>query len=303
MKRKIKPPRQFRTISELYSWFNTPGPYHPLISVLNLADITVDNSGMALAYDFYQISLKKNFEGKLRYGQRYYDFDKGVMTFLAPQQVMILDEDSPRCPEGYSLLVHPDFFRGYPLAEKIKEYGFFSYAVHEALHLSDQEEQMIIQMMQLMGTELSKPIDRFTQDVVVSYVELLLNYCNRFYGRQFITRKPMNDEVLLKLEMLLTEYFKDDITDNEGSIVQYLAAQLNLSPNYLNDLLKSLTGQTTQQHIQQKLIDRAKDILSNTSLSVSEVAYKLGFKYPQSFNRLFKSKTNQSPLAYRQSIN
>ena len=202
------------------------------------------------------------------------------------------------------LVFHPDFLHGYPLAKKIKDYGFFSYAVNEALHLSDKEEQMITGVMQNLKDEIAAMIDNYTQDVVVSHLELLLNYSNRFYNRQFITRKKVSNDLLTKFEELLTAYFKQETEANDGlPTVQYISDKLFVSPNYLNDMLKSLTGQTTQQLIHNQVIEKAKELLSTTNLSVSEIAYQLGFEYPQSFNKLFKNKTKITPLEFRQSFN
>lgn len=203
--------------------------------------------------------------------------------------------------KGIWLVVHPDFLRSYPLGKKIKEYGFFSYAVHEALHLSDKEEVMINSLMTTIEQEYYSPIDGFSQDVMVSQIELMLNYCNRFYNRQFITRKNANSDLLVKLEEVLSHYF--DAQQSGLPTVKYVAGQLNVSPHYLSDMLRSTTGQNAQQHIHNTLIEKAKEVLTTTPLSVSEIAYQLGFEYPQSFSKLFKTKTNVSPLEYRRQFN
>ncbi len=202
------------------------------------------------------------------------------------------------------MLIHPDFLWNYPLAKKIKPYGFFSYAANEALHLSDQEKETIISIFKIIDQELKSRLDDFSQDLIISQIELLLNYSNRFYKRQFITRKAANNDLLQKLEAILDGYFDDERALNQGlATVQYISERLNVSPSYLSDLLRSLTGQNTQQHIHIKLIEKAKEKLSTTSLSVSEVAYELGFEHPQSFSKLFKTKTNLSPLEFRRSFN
>lgn len=304
MKKAKRTLHHIHSVSALHSMLSLKKPTHPLVSVIDLSTITtsVQEIEQSLSYGFYSIALKRNFEGKVRYGQQYYDFHEGVMTFIAPQQVIHLEGDSPTKVEGFMLIVHPDFFHSYSLAAKIKEYGFFSYATHEALHLSSAEEEMVLDMMKNIDKEISSPvIDAFTQDLIVSHLELLLNYCNRFYNRQFITRRTANTDILIKLEQLLDQHFKSQ--QPEMPTVQYIASQLNLSPNYLSDMLRVQTGQSTQQHIQNKMIDIAKEKLTTTNLSVSEIAYELGFEYVQSFNRLFKGKTNQSPLEYRQSFN
>ncbi|HWV68169.1 helix-turn-helix transcriptional regulator, partial [Chitinophaga sp.] len=240
--------------------------------------------------------------GKARYGQNYYDFGEGGLVFTAPNQIFESPDDSVH--SGYILLVHPDFFLSYPLAKKIKEYGFFSYAADEALYLSEKEKATIMAIFSIMDEELNSRIDDFSQDVIISQIELLLNYSNRFYKRQFITRKAANRGLLQKLEDVLEDYFNTGKPSLQGiPTVQYLSEQLNISASYLSDMLRSYTGQNTQQHIHNKLIEKAKEKLSTSGLSVSEIAYELGFEHPQSLSRLFKTKTNQSPLAFRQSFN
>ncbi len=217
---------------------------------------------------------------------------------------MGVEDDESRDCSGWSVMFHPDFIRNYPLGQHIKNYGFFSYEVNEALHLSDKENQLMESLIKNMEQEYHSSIDNYSQDVMVSHLELLLNYSNRFYNRQFITRKVASNDLLAKLEVVLTAYFKEDNVQQLGlPTVQYLANELHVSPNYLSDVLRSLTGQNTQQHIHAKLIEKAKEALTTTSLSVSEIAYRLGFEHPQSFSKLFKSKTNISPLEFRNSFN
>jgi AraC-like DNA-binding protein len=303
---KNKPHQVFDSISALHAYLGLKSSSNPLVSVINLADIHTENSGTpgTIIYNFYTIFLKKNFDGKIKYGQQYYDFDNGTMTFYSPKQLITIEDYAPSQLEGWMLAFHPDFIQGYLLARKINEFGFFSYAANEALHCSDKEESIISGIMQNLRAEIDKPIDRFTQDVVISHIELLLNYCNRFYSRQFITRKPASHDMLIRLENLLSEHFNDEKMLVAGvPTVQQIAKQLNVSPHYLGDMLRNITGQTTQQHIHNKLIDKAKELLSTTNLSVSEIAYRLGFEYPQSFNKLFKNKTSFSPLEFRQSFN
>ena len=276
------------------------------MSVINLADVKChfDETIKSVIYNFYSVCIKKDFTGKLKYGQNYYDFDEGVMTFFSPGQVISTDTPDDMAIKGWWLVIHPDFIQSYPLAKGIKEYGYFTYAVNEALHLSDKEEAMMTMLIEQIGQEYRSPIDHYSQDVIVSQIDLLLNYANRFYNRQFITRKSASHDLLTKLETLLSDYFEHEKVQEMGlPTVQYLSEKLNVSPTYLSDLLRKLTGQSTQQHIHNKLIDKAKQILTTTSLSVSEIAYQLGFEYPQSFNKLFKSKTNVSPLEFRQSFN
>lgn len=279
-----------------------------MVSVIRISDIrfTEDIVWEHFSLNFYCISLKRNIAGKIKYGQQYYDYDKGLMTFVAPKQVLSLDApliDDASPPSGYALFFHPDFLYKHPLATTIKNYGFFSYGVNEALHLSEKEEKNIVEIFLKIDEEYQH-IDRHTQDIILSQIDLLLNYSNRFYERQFITRKAINHDVLTKMETLLNEYFNNGETLRNGPpTVESLADQLHLSPHYLSDLLRSLTGQNAQQHIQGKLIEKAKEYLTITNLSVAEIAYQLGFEYPQSFNKLFKKKTNISPLEFRQTFN
>lgn len=306
MKKELNPPYIINSISELHRMLQLPKPAHPLISVIDLSEIKChfDESLKSVVYNFYSICIKKNFTGKLKYGQNYYDFDEGVMTFFSPGQVIATVTTDDMALTGCWLVVHPDLIQHYPTARTIREYGFFTYAVNEALHMSDREEALITSVMQNIDQEYRSVIDSYSQDVIVSHIDLLLNYCNRFYNRQFITRKNASHDLLTKLEELLSDYFNQaNVSDMGLPTVHYLSEQLNVSPPYLSDMLRKLTGQNTQQHIHNKLIEKAKEILSTTSLSVSETAYRLGFEYPQSFNKLFKSKTNLSPLEFRQSFN
>ena len=298
---------KFDSLSDAHRAFNLPKPVHPLISLINGAS----HPGGVIrpmgphVLKFYKISYKPRLSGKLKYGQDYYDFDEGGLLFAAPNQVVGGGSDSETmdCSQ-YTLLIHPDFLRNYPLAKKIKTYGFFSYATNEALHWSDKEKETIISIFKNIEEELNSRIDDFSQDVIISQIELLLNYANRFYKRQFITRKAVSNSLLQKLEETLDEYFNNEKSLSQGiPTVYYLAETLNLSSSYLSDMLRSLTGQNAQQHIHQKLIEKAKEKLSATSLSVSEVAYQLGFEHPQSFSKLFKTKTNLSPLEFRRSFN
>jgi AraC family transcriptional activator of pobA len=277
-----------------------------MIGVFRFEDIV--NSELHLlenfSVNFYVVAIKKNFTGKLKYGQRYYDFDEGVLSFISPNQLLSKIQEDNAPTEGISLMFHPDFIAAYPLAKKIKTYGFFSYELSEALHLSEQEEAIVESILKSIETEYQSHIDAFSQEVMITQIELLLHYCNRFYNRQFITRKVANDDILIRLENLLAGYFNDDTILKSGlPTVQSISEQLNVSPNYLSDMLRSITGQTTQQHIHNKLIEKSKELLTTTSLSVSEIAYQLGFEYPQSFNKLFKNKTALSPSEFRQSFN
>lgn len=303
-----KPVHRIKTISEYHQVMGLPKPEHPLISVINMESVkhSPGNEPATLVFDFYSIALKRNCNAKFRYGQQQYDFDEGVMFFIAPNQVFGIEpgNDETLKPSGWMLLIHPDFLWNTPLAKIIKQYEYFDYSVHEALFLSEKEEATIINIIQNIQQEYHSNIDKFSQDIIISQVEVLLNYSERFYERQFITRKITNHKILNRLEDIFTDYFSNDDLMNKGlPTVQYVANALNVSPNYLSGLLKVLTGQSTQQHIHNKLIEKAKEKLSTTDLSVSEIAYELGFEHSQSFSKLFKSKTNFSPLGFRQSFN
>lgn len=301
-------PHRIKTISQYHQVMKLPKPEHPLISVINMESIerSPGNTPISLVFDFYSISLKRNFNAKIKYGQQEYDFDEGIMFFISPGQVfgIELGKDEELKHSGWLLLIHPDFLWNTPLAKTIKQYEYFDYSVNEALFLSEKEEVTIISMIQNIQQEYHSNIDKFSQDVIIAQLELLLTYADRFYHRQFITRKISNHKILDRLEEILMEYFNSDTLVKKGlPTVQYIAGALNVSPNYLSGLLKTLTGQSTQQHIHDKLIDKAKEKLSTTGLSVSEIAYELGFEHSQSFSKLFKSKTSLSPLEFRASFN
>ncbi len=291
---------KIETLTQLHRVFGLEKPVHPLVSVVNLEDVKIIPGTLAdfLVLNFYKIAYKSEINGAVKYGQNYYDFGEGGLVFTAPNQTFQSPDEKEK--SGYLLFIHPDFLLSYQLSRKIKQYGFFSYATNEALHLSDKEKTTIISILKIIQEELSSRIDDFSQDIVISQIELLLNYSNRFYKRQFITRKAVHHELLQRMEEILDQYFNNEQAVSHGlPTVQYISDRLNISPNYLSDLLKVLTGQSTQQHIHEKLIEKAKERLSTTELSVSEIAYELGFEHSQSFSRLFKSKTNQSPLAFR----
>jgi AraC family transcriptional activator of pobA len=302
-------PYHIQTISELHRFMGLPRPEHPLISVINL-DAVKRSGGKSpgnMVFDFYSISLKRHCDGKFKYGQRQYDFQNGIMYFIAPGQVfgrIINDETKVSIMSGWILYIHPDFLWNTPLAKAIKRYEYFDYSVNEALSLTEKEEVIIIGIVQNIQIEYHANMDKFSQDIIVSQIEVLLNYADRFYHRQFLTRKIENHQMLDRLEDLLTNYFNStDLLSHGLPSVQYIAEKLNISPNYLSSLLKLLTGRNTQQHIQDKMIEKAKEKISTTELSVSEISYELGFEHPQSFSRLFKAKTGLSPLAFRNTFN
>jgi AraC family transcriptional activator of pobA len=300
-------PLRFKTISEFHQYRNLPKPEHPLISVINLElmdQLPANEAG--IVKDFYSVALKRNFNARMKYGQQEFDFDEGIMFFMAPGQILKIevDENVPLTQSGWMLLIHPDFLWNTPLAKTIKQYEYFDYSVNEALFLSDKEETIVCNMMESIQQEYHANIDRFSQTIIIAQLEVLFSYAERFYQRQFITRKIANHQVLEKLESVLAEYFESDLLQKQGiPTVRYVANALNVSAGYLSGLLKTLTGESTQQHIHNNLIEKAKERLSTTGLSVSEIAYELGFEHPQSFSKLFKTKTSTSPLEFRQSFN
>lgn len=303
--KKENTPTMIQSISELLRFLELPKPMHPLVALVDYKDIQADTEDLAKGYvlNFYKISFKKHFAGQIRYGQGYYDFEEGGLSFTAPNQV-ITAADEEKDYSGYTLLFHPDFIRNHPVGKNIVKYGFFSYSVAEALYLSDKEKKLIFSVFDAIAIELDTNIDYFSQDVLVTQIELLLNYSNRFYNRQFITRKVVHNDLIVEMESYLNGFFESEKSLFDGPpTVQQVADYLKVSPRYLSDMLRSLTGQTTQQHIHNKLIEKAKDILSTSKLTIAEIAYQLGFEFPQSFNKLFKSKTKISPLEYRQSFN
>ncbi|MGO4876174.1 helix-turn-helix domain-containing protein [Pedobacter psychrotolerans] len=299
---------RFKTISEYHKLAGLPKPGHPLISVVNMEEVQMQVNGRSktMIFDFYSIALKRVPDAKIKYGQQMSDFDDGVLFFMAPGQVFTVEvnQDQYHRPTGWMILFHSELLWNTHLAKTIKDYDFFDYALFEALHVSENEETILNAIAQLVKNETNSNIDHFTQDVVIAQIALLLNYAQRFYGRQFITRKAINHQVLDQLEEIVKGYFANDNLGLRGlPTVGYIAEKLNVSPGYLSGLLKTLIGQNTQQYLHQKLIDLAKKKLSTTNLSISEIAYALGFEHLQSFTKLFKSKTNLTPSAFRQSFN
>lgn len=298
--------QRIKSITEYHRVRGLSKPEHPLISLVDYGDMKHSSAinTVSWVFDFYFIALKKNMTGRFKYGQQEYDFDDGTLFFIAPGQVFRVEvtDDSPD-KSGWMLLIHPDFLWNFPLATTIKKYVYFSYSVHEALFLSEKEEVTMSGIIQNIQQEYQANIDAFSQQIIISQIEVLLNYAERFYHRQFITRRITNHQVLDQVESFLDRYFDENAVENGLPTVNDLAAELNLSPDYLSSLLKVTTGQSTQQHIHDKLIERAKEKLSTTTLTISEIAYQLGFGHPQSFSKLFKSKTNLSPIAFRQSFN
>ncbi|WP_421944243.1 helix-turn-helix domain-containing protein [Pedobacter sp.] len=306
MEKKVT--QRIKSITEFHRVRGLPKPEHPLISLIDFSKMkrpaNIGETNWML--DFYQISIKRGMDFKMKYGQQDYDFDEGVMFFLAPNQVFRIEHDPKATTKqsGYMLLIHPDFLWNTTLAKTITQYEFFDYSVNEALFLSEKEEATLNTIMSNIQQEYHANIDKFSQSIIISNIETLLNYSERFYERQFITRKITNHKILDRFEEVLKDYFQKNSYTTQGlPTVNFIASELNISPNYLSRLLKNLTGQSTQQFIHDKLIEKAKEKLSTTDLSVSEIAYELGFEHPQSFTKLFKAKTKLSPLIFRQTFN
>lgn len=299
-----KNPVQFNSLSQLHKAMGQNPPMHPLISIMNYGEAKFDPADyeQGIILNFYKISLKTSFKGQLKYGHGFYDFEEGGMSFIAPGQLLRMQNEEADY-SGMSLHIHPDFIRPYSLNSNIKQYGFFNYSVAEALYLSEKEKTTILNIYQFIQEELNERIDKFSQDVIISQIELLLNYANRFYDRQFITRKAINNTVLSQLELLLNDYFNSEKPQSNGlPSVNFVAEELNLTPRYLSDLLRNLIGQNTQQFIHEKVIEKAKELIVKNNLTISEIAYLLGFEHPQSFTKLFKNKTNTTPIQYRDLI-
>lgn len=273
---------------------------HPLISVFDNTDTENLPNHSRIHFGLYAIFLKAGHCGELRYGRNNYDYDEGTMVFVAPGQVLEVNNVDNYKPTGLALLFHPDLIKGTTLGKQMSQYSFFSYESNEALHLSLKEQQIIKDLFNKLEYELSQSIDKHSKSIITNNIELLLNYCVRFYDRQFVTRENINTDILSKFENLLNDYFLSETPQNMGlPSVGYFADCLHLSPNYFGDLIKKETGKTAQEHIQLKLIDLAKERIFDTEKSVSQIAFELGFKYPQHFNRMFKKNTGYTPNEYR----
>ncbi len=301
--------KQFNSISQFYKYLNVPAPQHPLISVIDIATIPQSNTEAPenMVFDFYSIAIKRMSNVKVKYGQQPFDYNEGILSFMSPGQVFNITVDNKLAKtkkSGWVIYIHPDFIWNTYFIKTIKQYDFWDYSLSESLFLSDKEETVINSIRQNIQQELNNNLDKFSKQIIISQVESLLSYAERFYNRQFITREKTNHQILKRLDDLLYTYFNNNNLINKGlPTVSNIAKQLNLSPKYLSSLLKTLTGQNTQQHIHSKLIEKAKEKLSATNLTVSEIAYELGFEHLQSFSKLFKTKTNFSPLAFRSSFN
>lgn len=292
-----------KTISDLYRFLDLGYAKHPLIAVVDFSSVIEHiKEEITIKTDFYSIMFKNYCRNHIRYGRKTLDFQDGSLICIAPNHIITIDNDIEIKGDmmGWGLFFHPDLIRGTALGEKMKDYSFFSYEISESLHLSEKEKLLLYDCILKIQEELTQNIDSYSQTLMVSNIELLLNYCSRYYGRQFITRKSANRNVVAKVEKILKSYFESIEKKNEGMpSVKYLAGKVNLSPGYLSDLLKKETGLNAQDHIHYSIIEQAKNILIQTNQSVSEIAYSLGFEYPQYFSRLFKQKTGKTPLEYR----
>lgn len=296
---------EINTINQAHQSLGLPAPKHPLVSVASASDFkpTVNFQGLRVITNLYQITLKQSGCGNLTYGKNSYDYEAGSLVFTSPGQVTIFEgelaSDNGQ-DKGWTLAFHPDLIRKSKLSDKIDSYSFFHYDVNEALHLSEEELTNIEALLEKIVKEYSQNLDKHSQNLIISNIELLLDYCMRFYDRQFYTRNNLNTDIVSKFERLLKVYYQSEEMQINGiPSVHYLAKQMSLSPNYLSDLLKKETGKTAQEHIHLFVIDRAKNILLNSSQSISEIGYSLGFEYPQHFSNLFKSKTGMSPRQFR----
>ena len=273
---------------------------HPLVSVVNLSEATRFPTHFTMNYGVYALFLKNVKCGDIRYGRQIYDYQEGTVTSFAPGQVVEVDMPQGVRPNAYGLLFHPDLIKGTSLGQDIKHYSFFSYASAEALHLSEEEKSIFTDCLEKLSMELQHPIDKHSKRLISRNIELLLDYCMRFYERQFITRSESNKSVLVKFEALLDDYFQSDKPQTDGlPSVKYFADKVFLSPNYFGDLIKKETGKSAQEYIQTRMIDIAKEMIAGTEKTVSQIAYELGFQYSQHFNRIFKKNTGYTPGEYR----
>jgi AraC family transcriptional regulator, transcriptional activator of pobA len=294
---------KIKTINQLHEMLGYDKPKHPLVTIIDYAKLPkeIGHFDTKIVTDFYIISLKNPAPKSVQYGRQYYDFSDGTMMFIAPEQVFMVGEPDDKTEfKGWGLYFHPDILLKTNLANKIKSYNFFTYATNEALHLSDKERSVVSAIAETIKVEYDGNIDNYSQSVIVTAIEQILNYSERFYGRQFITRQKVNDDLVSKFENLLNQYFQTEVLSEKGlPTVGYFADKLYLSSSYLTDLLKKETGKTIKEYIQIQIIERAKNRLLNSNITVNEIAYELGFEYPQYFNRLFKSKTGMTPIEYR----
>ena len=294
---------RIKSISQLNEMLGYEKPKHPLITIIDYSKVTAnpEHYDVKIVTDFYIISLKSPAPNSLQYGKQYYDFEEGTMMFMSPEQVFSVSNFNESIQyKGWGLYIHPDLISNTSLGQKIKEYTFFSYSVSEALHISQDEKQTLTDLIKIIEKEYKANLDQFSQNLIVTAIEQLLNYSQRFYQRQFLTRQKLNTDFISRFEQLVTSYFQSNQLKESGlPTVDYFANKLNLSPSYLTDLLKKEIGKTTKEYLQIELMEKAKYRLLNSNDTVNEIAYSLGFEYPQYFNRLFKSKIGMTPMEFR----
>jgi AraC-like DNA-binding protein len=295
--------KRIETITEVFSFFGTGKPKHPLVSLVKHDDIVPRKSlvGESVVIDLYQVTFKMCSDGSFGYGRNSYDFQEGTMIFTRPGQVITMHDWEPEQTNGgWTLMFHPDLLRKSELGRNIDNYTFFSYDVNEALHLSDDEKKTLLDIANKIETEYSLNIDKHSQKLIISNIELMLDYCMRYYDRQFYTRENINRDIVTKFETLLKDYYDNGKATESGlPTVKYCGEELNMSSNYLSDLLKKITGRNAQEHIHYFVIEKAKNLLLSVNDTVSSIAYDLGFEYPQHFSKIFKKKTGMSPAEYR----
>ena len=294
---------KIKSINEVHDFFQLPKPKHPLVSVLPITDeiTNFDYGNYSYVFGFYQVSLKIGITGSLTYGRNSYDFQEGTMTFMKPNQaVKVENSQEYKGASGWTLLFHPDLIHKSELGRTIDDYTFFNYESNEALHVSDDEKKSLTELVNKIEKEYNQNIDKHSQELIISNIDLLLKYCKRYYDRQFYTRTNLNKDLISKFEIIMLDYFNSEKPKDLGVLtVSYCAKAMNMSANYLGDLLKNETGSSAKEHIQNFLIEKAKTKILGTTKSISEIAYDFGFEYPQSFNKLFKSKTGLTPTKYR----
>ncbi|PCE63785.1 helix-turn-helix domain-containing protein [Sediminicola luteus] len=293
------------SLSVMLRFIGLPAPRHPSICILDYekSPVQLELPNQKVICDFYQISFKGDSQGQMKYGRQQYDYQEGSLVYLSPGQVIeYSDNNQVNAQSGWTLFFHKDLIRRFPLEQKMKSYAFFDYQSNEALHISEQEKEIIASILGKIEIELNSHIDDFSEEVIVTNLELLLNYSKRFYNRQFITRKRFDSDVVLKFQRLLTDYFEQGLQREQGlPNVAYFAGKLNYSPNYLNELIKKSTDKNILEQVHAQIVEMAKSQLLQTDKSVSEIAFDLGFDYSQYFNRFFKKKTGVTPGAYRKS--
>jgi len=294
---------RINSISQVHQFLGLEKPKHPLITIYRHTPKIIANTiNLSFTSDLYYIAMKDSIKGSLQYGQNSYDFEEGMMMFIAPNQVYITPEEVETNDEnlGWSLLFHPDLIRKYNLGKIIDEFSFFDYEVNESLHLSDKEKKTINNLTERIENEIEQNIDRHSQEIINVNLESLLKYCKRYYERQFFTRTNWNKGYISKFEKYLKTYFSSiEIIEKGIPTIQQCGSALNMSGHYLSDLLKAETGKSAREHIHLHLVNKAKSALLNTNQSVSEISYSLGYEYPQNFSKIFKSKTGLSPSEYR----